>query len=314
MKPETADISVIIPAYNAEKHISRALNSIALQTRVPDEVIVVDDGSSDGTADAVRCWARETGITTKLLCQRNKGAAAARNAGISVAGGRYIAFLDADDSWRPEKLARQAEFMNSHPECDILFSDFEFFDESGASRSYHDTVVSPARGDIFLPLYTTDCFCWSSTVFARRRVFDNSFRFDTRYTVAEDYDLWLRLSLHYRFDYLPDILARYHWVSDSLSRRTATIFIAQASVFRRIADLAGARLSSSVIAKRLRKSYTRAFTSLWQSKCKVGALAYFIRVLTIDGWQLRISLPFSRYVFVTIVRSIIGGRKHTRNK
>ena len=101
-------ISVVIPAYNAAAWIRRAVNSVLSQTRPADEIIVVDDGSTDGTGDIVRMYDGRV----RLLQQANAGAAAARNTGILAATGDWIAFLDADDEWLPQKLQRQTEYLN----------------------------------------------------------------------------------------------------------------------------------------------------------------------------------------------------------
>ena len=105
-------ISVVIPAYNAEKHIARAIESVLSQTRPADEVIVVDDGSIDGTADVIRSF----GERVILIQQENAGASIARNAGIQAATGDWIAFLDGDDEWLPEKLKLQSDHLQRHPD------------------------------------------------------------------------------------------------------------------------------------------------------------------------------------------------------
>ncbi len=97
----TADVAVVIPAYNAEKLLPRALRSVLTQTVAPREVLVVDDGSSDGTSDVARSF----GAPVRCIRQENAGAAAARNRGIAEATAEWIAFLDADDWWEPERLA-----------------------------------------------------------------------------------------------------------------------------------------------------------------------------------------------------------------
>ena len=116
-------VSVVMPAYNAERHIGEALQSVLAQTYTPVEIVVVDDGSRDATAETVRRF----GPRVRFTAQTNAGAGAARNRGLAMACGRYIAFLDADDSWPPKKLARQVEILEANPGCDLLFGQVQQF-------------------------------------------------------------------------------------------------------------------------------------------------------------------------------------------
>jgi glycosyltransferase involved in cell wall biosynthesis len=104
-------ISAVIPAYNCEAHIARAIDSVLNQTHPADEIIIVDDGSSDDTVQAVRSY----GDKVTLIQQENAGASAARNTGIEAATGNWIAFLDADDEWLPDMLQRQTDILTQHP-------------------------------------------------------------------------------------------------------------------------------------------------------------------------------------------------------
>jgi glycosyltransferase involved in cell wall biosynthesis len=111
-KKETMKTSAVIPAYNAEKHIARAIDSVLAQTRPADEIIVVDDGSIDKTPDVVRSF----GDKVIFIQQENAGASAARNTGINAASGDWIAFLDADDEWLPSRLELQFKHLNNYPD------------------------------------------------------------------------------------------------------------------------------------------------------------------------------------------------------
>ena len=105
-------VSVVIPTYNRRDTLARALDSVFAQTRTPFEVIVVDDGSNDGTSD----WVREVYPEVRLLEQENQGVSAARNYGIREASGTWLAFLDSDDAWFPEKLASQVQALETSPD------------------------------------------------------------------------------------------------------------------------------------------------------------------------------------------------------
>lgn len=113
-------ISAVIPAFNAENWIRRAVDSVLAQTRPAEEILVVDDGSTDGTADAVRSY----GGAVRLITQPNAGVSVARNAGITAATGNWIAFLDADDEWLPDKLRLQSDHLQRHPDVQWTTGNF----------------------------------------------------------------------------------------------------------------------------------------------------------------------------------------------
>ena len=140
-------VSIIVPAFNSERYIGTALASVLAQTYRDYEVVVVDDGSTDGTKAAVLAF----GGPIRYIYQANQGPAAARNTGIDAARGELARFLDADDSWLPEKLGLQVEFMERNVGVGLVFSDEEEFDEHGVqcrslvstSRFYAEIVASP---------------------------------------------------------------------------------------------------------------------------------------------------------------------------
>jgi glycosyltransferase involved in cell wall biosynthesis len=132
-------VSVVIPAYNAERHIVEALEGVLAQTYRPVEIVVVDDGSTDATAEAVRRFGPRVRFTTQI----NAGAGAARNRGVAMATGRYIAFLDADDSWPPEKLARQVEILEQNPGCDLVFGQVQQFIHGGEDLGGPEPGILP---------------------------------------------------------------------------------------------------------------------------------------------------------------------------
>ena len=113
-------ITVVIPAYNSEKYIARAIDSVLTQTHKPDEIIVVDDGSTDNTSEI----ARKYEPSVKLIQQQNAGASVARNTGIEAATSEWIAFLDADDEWLPEKLKLQTEHLKRNPHLQWTTANF----------------------------------------------------------------------------------------------------------------------------------------------------------------------------------------------
>ena len=179
-------ISVIIPSHNRAHLLPRCLASVIAQNYAPLEIIVVDDGSTDSTKKLVNRDYPEI----KLISQENKGVSAARNAGIHAAKGDWLALLDSDDAWFPDKLGRQAQAIEKSPGNNVVHTD-ELWIRNGVR-------INPQRkhkkygGSIFkhcLPL----CVISPSSVMIHRRVFDRVGLFDETLPVCEDYDLWLRV-------------------------------------------------------------------------------------------------------------------------
>lgn len=206
-------ISCIIPVFNGEAFVGEALDSIFAQTLLPAEVIVVDDGSGDGTADVVRRF----GGRVRYLRQENAGPAAARNRGVEAASGGLITFLDADDVWLEEKLARQAQIFAKRPELEILLTHVRNFwveELRAEEESMQDhPLTAPA-----LPGYVTQA------MMARRHVFDTIGPFNEDLRVGEDTDWFLRAFDRGAFlDVLPDVLVLRRFHEGNLSRQRAAI-------------------------------------------------------------------------------------------
>lgn len=188
-------VSVVIPAYNAAAFIDETLRSVFAQTLTDFEVVLVNDGSPD-TAELERALAPHLGRLVYLK-QENKGASAARNAGLRAARGELAAFLDADDLWLPDYLERQAAFLRERP-CDLAGADGEIFGQSpDAGRTCMEVLMpeGPACGDAsFLQLLSAERFFITSGVVARRALVMEAGAFDEALRNAQDFDLWLRLA------------------------------------------------------------------------------------------------------------------------
>ncbi len=220
MPRETAPVSVIIPAYNAAQTIGRALASIACQTLPAAEVIVVDDGSADGTAEAAEAMQARMGETRlRVIRQENKGAGAARNRAIAEATQPYLAFLDADDEWLPKKLARSMEVLRGG---DFLLVAHDYLDATENGDVHVDCRKRfEETPDPFVTLYLKGYIPSISVVTSREAVvrvggFDESLR------NAQDFDLWLKLLAEptARFTLFGEPLARYHHVEGSIMSHT----------------------------------------------------------------------------------------------
>jgi glycosyltransferase involved in cell wall biosynthesis len=205
-----------MPAYRAARTIGRAIDSLLAQTRRPDEILVIDDGSPDDLPAALAAY----GECVRLHRQPNGGAASARNRGIELATGNLIAFLDADDYWEPHKLERQLSILERHPEVGLVAANF-YQQPLGRPRyplrlppeAHRDRVLRP-RGTEALAVARR---IWTSTVLVRREALGNH-RFDATLPTAEDVDLWLRLVLALPVYLLTEPLATAVLEEGSLSR------------------------------------------------------------------------------------------------
>jgi glycosyltransferase involved in cell wall biosynthesis len=180
-------VSAIIPTYNRKAFVLEAVASVLAQTYGDYELIVVDDGSGDGTGEALTHY----GGRVRYAYQDNTGVSTARNHGLELARGEFIAFLDSDDLWLPEKLQVQVAFMDAHPQAQICYTD-EIWIRRGVRvnpRKKH----AKYSGEIYpqcLPL----CIISPSSALMRRGLFEQVGTFDPRFPVCEDYDLWLRVT------------------------------------------------------------------------------------------------------------------------
>ena len=182
-----SSVSVVIPTYNRAQFLREALDSVFTQTRIPDEVIVVDDGSTDSTTAILQPYRIE------YIYQENKGVSSARNQGIQKARGDWLMFLDSDDLWKPEKVERQLFFAKTYSDHFIFFTN-ETWIRSGrfANQSRHHQKYGGWIFEQCLPL----CIISPSSVMIHRSIIKKIGMFDENLPACEDYDLWLRICLH----------------------------------------------------------------------------------------------------------------------
>jgi glycosyltransferase involved in cell wall biosynthesis len=183
-------VSVIIPTHNRAALVAEALASVKAQTYRDFEIVVVDDGGTDGTAAALAEW-REVKV---LRHPHRRGVSAARNSGIAAARGQWLAFLDSDDFWLPDKLARQMDYLTTRPQVRLCQTD-ETWVRRGV-RVNKPLSHRKVAGRIFLSSLER-CMISPSAAVVHRRLFQDHGAFDETLPAAEDYDLWLRLTWRY---------------------------------------------------------------------------------------------------------------------
>jgi glycosyltransferase involved in cell wall biosynthesis len=182
-------ISVVIPAYNRSRFIAETLESVLAQTLQPDEVLVIDDGSTDDTAAIAESFAPRV----RVYRRSNQRQAAARNFGVQQATSEWIAFLDDDDVWEPNKLERQMEELARHPEADLCYTGRVLLMQKGDTATFGRVIYAPPAKDIRRALFER-CSFFPSCVLIRRSTFLAVNGFDTKFRVCcEDYELWLKL-------------------------------------------------------------------------------------------------------------------------
>ena len=192
-------ISVVIPVFNREAFIARAIDSVLSQTLLPDEIIVVDDGSYDGTADILRSY--EDKIETIMIA--NSGVSKARNKGIKASSGKWITLLDSDDIWHPTKLEEQMAYHDSHATIMISHT-FEKWMRNDKEIKQKKVHQKP-QGWCFEENLDF-CKIAPSTIMIERSVFEKVGYFDEGLEVCEDYDLWLRILRSYELGLVESVL------------------------------------------------------------------------------------------------------------
>jgi glycosyltransferase involved in cell wall biosynthesis len=222
-------VSIVIPTYNRAASLVRALDSVLAQTYPAWEVLIVDDASTDDTAGRIAPYLGDRVALHRR--PRNGGATAARNAGIALARGAYVAFLDSDDEWLPEKLARQvALFQAGPPDLGLVYAGlWQLVD------GRPPVAVPPRqRGRVYDALRWRNRIGTASGVMVRRDLLRALGGFDERLSACEDWDLWLRIARDWQVDAIEEPLLRYHdGGGDRLSNRSRSVFLSNRAIYRR---------------------------------------------------------------------------------
>ena len=213
MNKQFISLSVVVPTFNRAGIINRAINSVLSQTFKADEIIIVDDGSTDSTREIIT----QNFPMVKYFWQKNRGVSSARNFGVKIAKGDWIAFLDSDDEWAPQKLMNQMKALSENPVLKICYTN-ETWIRNGVQVNQKKKHAKHG-GYIFrfcLPL----CLISPSSVIIHRSIFEEVGLFDETLHVCEDYDLWLRICSRWPVLYLDEpLIVKYGGHDDQLSRQ-----------------------------------------------------------------------------------------------
>jgi glycosyltransferase involved in cell wall biosynthesis len=201
---EQPPVTVVIPAHNAEQFVAEAIESVLAQTYEPVETIVVDDGSTDRTAEIVARYGE-----VKLLRQENRGAGAARNAGVAIGSGELLAFHDADDAMLPNRLRTQVEHLRSKPGVGCVLASQELMVEPGAERPFWAPGAEPLFDRLGEQVRTETPDIYTVTMLMSRQTFDSVGGFDEAMAPVEDVDIIFRLMERgVELGLLPDVVVR----------------------------------------------------------------------------------------------------------
>lgn len=214
--------SVIVPLYNKADYVRRTLESILTQSYTNYEVVIVDDGSTDGSLDVVRDFVRNDGMSRlrlndphalnddrlKILTQSNSGVAAARNNGVAKSHGEYVCFLDADDWWEPNFLEEMDKLIREYPEAGLYAMNYVYY-KPGKTH----VALKMERGYINYPeayLHSTAMPVWTGAACMQRKVFDDMGGFPAGIKLGEDFLLWAKTALHYKVAFCEKALVYYN--------------------------------------------------------------------------------------------------------
>ncbi len=260
-------VSVVVATYNYGQYLAQALDSICAQSFTDWEAIVVDDGSTDDTQAVMEPYLND--VRFKYIRTEHVGQPVAKNTGIRVARGIYIAFLDADDAWLPEKLALQVERMDRGPAIGVVYGRRQWIDSVGRPLQRSERVMR--RGNV-LPFMFRDNFVCFSSAMVRREAFEQCGVFNEQIPLAIDYDLWLRIAAGWKFDYVDEPVVLYRTGHANLSRRGEERLRVALGIMQRFLDEHGNRevLPSSVVRQAFAATYcslglVQRDRSIWRS-------------------------------------------------
>jgi glycosyltransferase involved in cell wall biosynthesis len=278
---ETGDlVSVVIATYNMGQYLPQAVESVLAQTYKNLEVQIVDDGSTDNTPEVVTRWRAHPRV--RVHRQENAGQARAKNQGVALARGGLIAFLDADDVWLPAKLERQIGLFRGRPEVGVVYSDYECMDGSG--DKLQKGVTPMRRGWVTGALLIENFVCYSAGV-VRSECLRRVGAFDETLGMGIDYDLWLRLSAHHQFDFVPEITVRYRIWAGQMSKNYRKRYQSAIRIMSSFLEHHPGIVEERVARTAWAHTYCgRGDMTLWQEQNWTAALKDYLRALSFVPW------------------------------
>jgi glycosyltransferase involved in cell wall biosynthesis len=261
-------VSVVIATYNMARYLPEAVESVLAQSYPHVDVWIVDDGSTDNTPAIVKQW--DANPRVHVHRQPNGGQARAKNQGVVLSRGHFVAFLDADDVWLPEKLAHQMRLFAGRPELGVVYSDYERMDGEGRPLLKGPTQMH--RGSVSGALLIENFVPFPAAV-VRRECLESRGLFDESLGMGIDYDLWLRLSAHYQFDFIPESTVRYRIWAGQMSKSYRQRYESAIRIMQNFLRENPRLVNPAVVRKAWAHTYVgRGDSILWNEKDRITAM------------------------------------------
>jgi len=273
-------VSVVVATYNMGHYLPQAVQSVLGQSYQNVDVQIVDDGSTDETPTILRQWDAHPRV--RVYRQMNGGQARAKNQGVVLSHGDFVAFLDADDVWLPAKLSRQMPLFSGRPEIGVVYSDYERMDDEGRPLPKGPTRMH--RGRISGALLIENFVSFPSAV-VRRECLERHGAFDEALGMGIDYDLWLRLSAHYQFDFIAEPTVRYRIWAGQMSKNYRQRYQSAIRIMQNFLDSNPGVVNPAVARRAWAHTYAgRGDVTLWHEADRVAAFHDYLRALRFIPW------------------------------
>jgi glycosyltransferase involved in cell wall biosynthesis len=291
-------VSVIIPVYKAEKYVASTLQSVLNQTYKNLEILIIDDESPDRSIEICKQFSDPR---IKIIHQKNRGLSGARNKGIQQAQGEYLAFIDADDLWLPEKIEKHVEHLDNSPTVGVSFSRSTFIDQDGASLNIHQMPrlknITPYQVLARNPIGNGSAAVFRKQVFEDIKYQDNlhgyveDFYFDERFRLTQDTECWMRIALQtsWQMEGIPESLTLYRVNSQGLSASVLTKLKSLEEVVEKVRSYAPEFIAQ---CENRAKAYHRRYVARRAVTLKDGPMAVKLFNSAIAAhWQILIEEP-----------------------
>ena len=295
MSSATPLVSVLIPTYNRADFILEAIDSVLAQDYPAVEILVVDDGSTDNTAELLQPYVESGRI--RFFQQPNQGQSVARNLALKESRGEFICFLDSDNRWLPGKLKRELEVFAQYPDTDIVYGDDIQIDEQGREISRRN--MRRYSGRITPYLFRDNCVSMNTTM-VRRRCFDEMGGLEVGRRAADDYELWLRFSARYTFRYVPEFFAEYRVMADQISSNKDRRFASNEQILRNFQQ----RFPEAMSPAEFRRGWSHFFTRKGRHYASIGNRAQALK----DYGRALAAWPLHRAPWRALAKLALAGR------
>lgn len=295
MSESVPDVSAVIATYNMGQYVAEAIRSVLAQPMASVEVVVVDDGSTDNTLQALSVFQHDPRV--RVIAQENLGQPKAKNAGIRASRGRFIAFCDADDYWLPNKLALQLPLFDNRPRVGVVCSNTLTLHEDGTLDSQPRLALP--RGHVLDEMFLRNMVPFGTAV-VRRECLEQVGLFDESISMGIDWDLWLRVAVDWEFDFVPEPTFVYRVWDGQMSKNWRGRYESAFRIMENFLSRHQDRVSPGVVATAFADTHTNLaaaeLTHLGIAPCLASirrALQY--RATYIPTWRLLALMPWYRW-------------------